>query len=119
MVNIRVLPSFERFMKEFPEAVYHFATTKAPRGYQEAEYRDGDYLVFGCETRGLPENLLQKVYDRCIRIPMRAEARSLNLANSAAIVLFEALRQNGFPGMSAEGALTGREETDNPWLDYV
>ena len=83
------------------------------------KYRDGDYLVFGCETRGLPENLLRKVYDRCIRIPMRGEARSLNLANSAAIVLYEALRQNGFPGLNAEGSLTGREETDNPWLDYV
>ena len=50
---------------------------------------------------------------------MRGEARSLNLANSAAIVLYEALRQNGFPGLNAEGSLTGREETDNPWLDYV
>ena len=81
--------------------------------------RDGDYLFFGCETRGLPENLLQKVYDRCIRIPMREEARSLNLANSAAIVLFEALRQNGFPGMSTEGKLTGRDEQDGAWLDYI
>ena len=85
----------------------------------EAEDRDGDFLVFGCETRGLPENLLEKAYDRCIRIPMREEARSLNLANSAAIVLYEALRQNGFPGLSGEGRLTGREEEAAPWLDYV
>ena len=109
----------EYFLRQHPGIRAHFATTKAPRGYHEAEYRDGDYLVFGCETRGLPENLLRKVYDRCIRIPMRGEARSLNLANSAAIVLYEALRQNGFPGLNAEGFLTGREETDSPWLDYV
>ena len=76
-------------------------------------------LFFGKETRGLPENLLARVYDRCIRIPMREEARSLNLSNSVAIVLYEALRQRGFPGLSAEGALTGRNEADGPWLDYV
>ena len=80
---------------------------------------DGDFLVFGCETRGLPENLLEKVYDRCVRIPMRAEARSLNLSNSVAVVLYEALRQADFPGLTSEGTLTGREESAAPWLDYV
>ena len=97
----------------------HFASTKAPRGYHEAAYADGDFLVFGCETRGLPENLLEKVYDRCVRIPMRQEARSLNLSNSVAVVLYEALRQTGFPGLTSEGSLTGREEQSAPWLDYV
>ena len=97
----------------------HYATTKAPRGYHEAEYRDGDYLFLGCETKGLPEKLLEKVYEHCIRIPMREEARSLNLANSAAIILYEALRQTGFQGLSSKGTLTGREEQDNPWLDYI
>ena len=96
-----------------------FASTKAPVSYDEAEYQDGDFLFFGRETRGLPENLLEKVYDRCIRIPMVPEARSLNLANSVAIVLYEALRQEGFPGMSAVGHLTGREEQSGPWLDYI
>ena len=109
----------EDFYRQHPGVRAYYATTKAPRGYHEAEYRDGDYLFFGCETRGLPEDLLRRVYDRCIRIPMRPEARSLNLANSAAIVLYEALRQNGFPGLSAEGDLTGRKEQSNPWLDYV
>lgn len=109
----------EDFFRKHPGANCHYATTKAPRGYHEATYRDGDYLFFGCETRGLPENLLEKAYDRCIRIPMRTEARSLNLSNSVAIVLYEALRQNGFNGLSAEGKLTGREEEDAPWLDYV
>ena len=65
------------------------------------------------------ENLLEKVYDRCVRIPMRAEARSLNLSNSVAVVLYEALRQAGFPGLTSGGALTGREEAAAPWLDYV
>ena len=78
-----------------------------------------DFLVFGCETKGLPESLLQRVYDRCVRIPMRADARSLNLANSVAIVVYEALRQQGFPGLSQMGALTGRQDEAAPWMDYV
>ena len=97
----------------------HFASTKAPRSYTEATYQPADFLVFGQETRGLPENLLEKVYDRCVRIPMRAQARSLNLSNSVAIVLYEALRQQGFPGLTETGSLTGRKEAAGPWLDYV
>lgn len=119
LMEYHVYPDLEAFWKAHPGIRAHFATTKAPRSYHEAQYRDGDFLVFGCETRGLPENLLEKAYDRCIRIPMRAEARSLNLANSAAIVLYEALRQNGFPGLLEEGHLTGRDEAEAPWLDYV
>ena len=107
------------FFRAHPGVRCHYATTKAPRGYHEAVYADGDFLFFGCETRGLPENLLEKAYDRCIRIPMRSEARSLNLSNSVAIILYEALRQNGFAGLSTEGRLTGREEQGAPWLDYV
>ena len=109
----------EAFFRKHPGIRCHYATTKAPRGYHEAVYEDGDYLFFGCETRGLPENLLERAYDRCIRIPMRAEARSLNLSNSVAIVLYEALRQNGFSGLSKEGKLTGPEEAEGAWLDYV
>ena len=112
-------PSLEDFLQKHAGARMHFASTKAPRGHHEAAYQDGDFLVFGCETRGLPENLLERVYDRCVRIPMRPEARSLNLSNSVAVVLYEALRQTGFPGLSAEGSLTGREEAEGAWLDYV
>ena len=119
LMEYHVYPNMPAFLESHRDCRMHYATTKAPRAYHEAEYRDGDFLVFGCETRGLPENLLEKAYDRCIRIPMREEARSLNLANSAAIVLYEALRQNGFPGLSGEGRLTGREEEAAPWLDYV
>lgn len=119
LMTYHVYPDLETFLKQHEDARMFFASTKAPRSYHEVEYRDGDFLFFGQETRGLPENLLEKVYDRCIRIPMRPEARSLNLSNSVAITLFEALRQVGFPGMTAEGHLTGREESSGPWLDYV
>ena len=119
MVSIRVLPSFEQFMALFPDAQYHFATTKAPRAYTDVRYGPEDVLVFGCETKGLPESLLSRVYDRCIRIPMRAEARSLNLSNSVAIVLYEALRQQGFRNLSEEGSLTGRDDEALPWMDYI
>lgn len=119
MVDIRVLPSFDKLMEQNPSARYHFASTKAPRAYTEAVYEPDDFLVFGCETKGLPESLLSRVYDRCVRIPMRPDARSLNLANSVAIVLYEALRQQGFPGLSAQGALTGRQDETQPWMDYV
>ena len=96
----------------------HFATTKAPRDYCQVQYGQDDFLVFGRETRGLPETLLKANYERCVRIPMRADARSLNLSNSVAVLLYEALRQQGFPGLSGEGALTGRDE-DSAWRDYV
>ena len=79
----------------------------------------GDCILFGKESAGIPEDILARNEGTCIRIPMREEARSLNLANSAAIVLYEALRQNGFPGLCTAGSLTGREETDGPWLDYI
>lgn len=119
LMTYRVWPSMEAFLQSNPGARLHLASTKAPRSYTEVTYQDGDFLVFGCETRGLPENLLEKCYDRCIRIPMRPEARSLNLSNSVAVVLYEALRQLDFPGLSAEGHLTGRDEPAAPWLDYV
>lgn len=119
LMELHTYPSLENFFQKHAGARMHFASTKAPRTHREAEYRDGDFLVFGCETRGLPENLLARVYERCIRIPMRPEARSLNLSNSVAIVTYEALGQLGDPGLKGEGQLTGRDEADAPWLDYV
>ena len=119
MVDIQVMSSFEALMETYPKAQYHFASTKAPRSYTEASYGENDFLVFGCETKGLPESLLKRVYDRCVRIPMRPDARSLNLANSVAIIVYEALRQQGFPNLSAEGQLTGRQDDAAPWMDYV
>ena len=119
LMELHVHPDFDTMMKEYPDAVYHFATTKAPRSYHEVKYGENDFIVFGCETKGLPESLLSRVYDRCIRIPMREEARSLNLSNSVAIVLYEALRQQEFKGLKEDGKLTGREDSVSPWMDYV
>ena len=89
---------------------FWFLSTKAAKCYAEAKFAPGDYLVFGKETKGLPEDLLAANYQNTIRIPMRAEARSLNLSNSVAIAVYEALRQNGFGTLCAEGHLTSREE---------
>ena len=82
-------------------------STKAPRCYTEAEFEDGCYLFFGKETRGLPESFLEEHREKCVRIPMRAEARSLNLSNSGAITVFEALRQQGFGGLLDHGKMKG------------
>ena len=80
-------------------------STKAPRGYTEATFRDGDYLFFGKETKGLPEDFLEAHRASCIRLPMRAEARSLNLSNAVAITVYEALRQLDFPNLSDTGKM--------------
>ena len=82
-------------------------STKAPRCYTEAEFEDGCYLFFGKETRGLPESFLEEHREKCVRIPMPAEARSLNLSNSVAITVFEALRQQGFGGLLDHGKMKG------------
>ena len=119
MMQFRVYEDFQELLDAYPNARMHFLSTKAPRCYTEAVYQPDDFLVFGCETRGLPESLLEKVYDRCVRIPMVPDARSLNLSNSVAIVLYEALRINGFPGMQQAGGLTGRQDEAAPWMDYV
>ena len=81
-------------------------STKAPRSYTEAAFSDGDYLFFGKETKGLPEDFLEEHRENCIRIPMRAEARSLNLSNAVAITVFEALRQLDFPGLLDHGKMS-------------
>ena len=119
MMTYRTYDGFDELLKAYPGANFHFLSTKAARTYTEVRYQADDFLVFGCETRGLPESLLEKVYDRCIRIPMLPEARSLNLSNSVAIVTYEALRQLGFPAFSTQGSLTGRDDGSEPWMDSV
>ena len=81
--------------------------TKAPRCYTEAEFQDECYLFFGKETKGLPESFLAEHYDECVRIPMRSEARSLNLSNAVAVTVYEALRQLSFPGLLSCGKMRG------------
>jgi tRNA (cytidine/uridine-2'-O-)-methyltransferase len=119
MMEYRVYDGFEQLLAAYPNAPMHFITTKAPRCYTEVPYGPQDFLIFGCETRGLPESLLKKAYDRCVRIPMVEGARSLNLSNSVAIVAYEALRQQGFLNMQQAGSLTGREDVTEPWMDHV
>ncbi len=117
LMTLEVHESWAEFRAKYPEANMHYATTKAPRDYCGATYRDGDFLVFGRETKGLDEALLAENYDKCVRIPMKPDARSLNLSNSVAILLYEALRQQGFPGLSSEGHLHGTDAGE--WKDYV
>ena len=119
LMKYHVYDDLADFFRKNPGARCWFASTKAPRSHTAADYRDGDFLVFGKESRGLPENLLTKVYDRCIRIPMIEEARSLNLSNSVAIVTYEVLRQQGFRNLMESGHLTGRDEVNGTWMDYV
>ena len=119
LMTYEVHPSWEAFLAANPGAALHYATTKAPRDYCAVEYGPDDYLVFGRETKGLDEELLAANYDRCVRIPMRSDARSLNLSNSVAIVLYEALRQQGFPGLSGQGRLHHAPVPEGDWTDYI
>ncbi|MDD4797463.1 MAG: tRNA (uridine(34)/cytosine(34)/5-carboxymethylaminomethyluridine(34)-2'-O)-methyltransferase TrmL [Eubacteriales bacterium] len=104
LLDIRQYESFADFEDKNP-GNYFFLSTKAQKDYAQAAFADGDYLIFGRETKGLPEGLLRLRYDRCVRIPMRSDARSLNLSNAVAIVLYEALRQGGFAHLQAGGQL--------------
>ncbi len=105
LVDVRVYRDLDEFFARNAVEQMWLLSTKAPRSYAEASFADGCYLLFGKETRGLPEELLRRYADRCLRIPIRSEARSLNLANSVAIVAFEALRQQGFPHLADQGAM--------------
>lgn len=96
---------WEDFLEKNPHAKIYFATTKAKHVYTEVEYEPDAYIMFGKESAGIPEEILVKYPEQCIRIPMIGETRSLNLSNSVAIVLYEALRQNNFDHMRLEGEL--------------
>ncbi len=105
LLDIIYYDNADDFFEKNKGGRFFFLSTKADRNYAEVGYRDGDFLIFGPETRGLPEDLLLANRDSCVRIPMIAGARSLNLSNSVAIVAFEALRQNGFEDMKQAGDL--------------
>ena len=107
LVDISVYENLADLFAKHPEAERDcwLATTKAPQDYCQAEFKDGCWLFFGKETAGLPEPFRVAHYERCIRLPMRKEARSLNLSNSVAILTYEALRQTGFPGLKHEGEM--------------
>lgn len=108
-VNITYFDSIEEVMDKFYNGNnFYFLSTKGKKIYSDAAFKDGDFLVFGKETKGLNELLLEKYYDSTLRIPMIGETRSLNLSNSVALTLYEAIRQNGFENLKTEGELTGR-----------
>ena len=105
MVDLRVYDSLDHFFAVNPRPDLWLATTKAPRDYGQVRFSPDCWLFFGKETAGLPRAFRERHRDRCIRIPMADEARSLNLSNSAAILIYEALRQNGFPGLLGTGEM--------------
>jgi len=98
-LDITYHDSFEELEAAYPEARFFLLSTHATKNYAEVEYRDGDFLVFGKETAGLGQKLLSRRSEDAVRIPMREGLRSLNLSNSVALVVYEALRQIGFPQM--------------------
>jgi len=103
MLDIRYYDSWDDFVCKNKDGRYWFCTTKAPSSYTEVSFDKNDFLIFGKETKGLPEELLKANLEKCIRIPMLPAARSLNLSNSVAIVLYEALRQIDFFDLSKQG----------------
>ena len=106
-LDVTVYEDYEDFMLKNPDAKVYYATTKAPNVYSEVNYESDCYIMFGKESAGIPEKILVENQETCIRIPMNPEIRSLNLSNSVAIVLYEALKQNNFAGMELGGHLRG------------
>ena len=102
-LGVREYDSYEDFLRQHPDARIWFLSTKAPRAIDEGDYRDGDFLMFGKESAGIPEEILWANPERCVRIPMRESERSLNLSNAVAIALYEALRHTGYSGLEKQG----------------
>jgi len=105
LVDISYYDGLEEFLAPRGASQLLYLSTKGGVPYHAVRYDDDCFLVFGKETAGLPESLLAENRERCVRIPMRDEARSLNLSNSVAVVVYEALRQQGFPGLLLQGRL--------------
>ncbi len=110
LVDIRVYDDLDDYFARNGDNNIYLATTKAPHVYTEADLTGDVTLFFGKETAGLPENLREKYRDRCIRIPMIHEARSLNLSNSVAVLIYEALRQQEFPRLQGLGSMAGERQ---------
>ena len=110
-LDITYYENYEDFLSKRPEAkdnTYYFST-KAPCSYSEVDFPDNVFIMFGKETKGLPEDILYQNKEHCVRIPMRDTIRSLNLSNSVAIAVYEIIRQKGFDGLIPQGKLTTRE----------
>jgi len=105
LVDVRVYENLQDFFEKTHAEDFWLLSTKAPRIYTEAKLSPDCWLLFGKETRGLPEDLLYEHAEKCLRVPMREEARSLNLSNTVALVTYEALRQQNFPHLLGEGKM--------------
>lgn len=108
-LDVTVYDSYRDFLEKNPKAKIYMATTKAPKAYTSVNFEPDCYIMFGRESAGIPEKILLENQENCIRIPMVGDIRSLNLSNSVAIVLYEALRQNNFENMNLQGHLTKYE----------
>ena len=108
-LDVTVYSDYQDFLDRNPGAKIYMATTKAPNVYTEASYEPDCYIMFGPESRGIPEDILVKNQETCVRIPMWGDIRSLNLSNSVSIILYAALRQNGFEKMTMQGHLRNYE----------
>ena len=104
-LDVTTYIDYADFLEKNPGAKIYMATTKARKIYTEVSYEPDCYIMFGKESAGIPEEILVENEERCVRIPMAESIRSLNLGNSAAVILYEALRQNGFPGLEEKGNL--------------
>lgn len=104
-LDVTVYSDYQDFLDKNPGAKIYMATTKAHKVYTEPEYEPDCYIMFGKESAGIPEEILLDNQENCVRIPMWGDIRSLNLSNSVSIVLYEALRQNGFEKMQMKGEL--------------
>ena len=108
-VDISYYDSIEEVMDKYYDGKnFWFFSTKAKNVHSDVSYKDGDFLVFGKETKGLPESLLKEHYDECVRLPMMNDTRSLNLSNSVCVGVYEALRQTGYKGLKTEGEIPER-----------
>lgn len=112
MLDVSLYESLDDFFARHPEPDLWLTTTKASLLYSSVPYRDGCFLFFGKETAGLPQALLDQYAHRCVRLPMRVDARSLNLSNTAAILTYEALRQRGFPHLVQDGQRAWAEQKE-------
>ena len=104
-LDYTVYRNFEDFLAKNPGAKIYMATTKAKKKYTDVKYGPDDFIMFGKESAGIPEEILVDYEETCVRIPMLSDIRSLNLSNAVAVVLYEALRQNDFSSMQTEGEL--------------
>ena len=104
-LDVHKYVDYEDFLEKNPSSRIWYATTKAEKTYADADFKDGDFIMFGKESAGIPEEILVDNREHCIRIPMGHEIRSLNLANSVAVILYEAMRQMNFKDLEEQGKL--------------